>query len=153
MVPTRTGISLALEIKPVLGEEGERTLWTETSKSSQTQPSIKLNFASCWGHFIALNIAKQQLLLKSTWEANSCHSLLTRSPPAVSGQKGQSKLGHGWCPCGTHVLHASLRLPWGSQDMAWEQWVAQCLPQLLVNVIVLILHGQTLHRWQSLPQE
>lgn len=37
MVPTRIGISLALEIKPVLGEEEEeeeRTLWTEMSKSS-----------------------------------------------------------------------------------------------------------------------
>lgn len=36
MVPTRIGISLALEIKPVLREEEEeeRTLWTEMSKSS-----------------------------------------------------------------------------------------------------------------------
>lgn len=100
MVPTRIGISLALEIKPVLGEEEEeeRTLWTEMSKSSLKWPSIKLNFATYWGYFIAPNMAKQQLLLKSTWEANSCHSLLTRAQPVVSGQEGQSKLGCGSCP-------------------------------------------------------
>lgn len=34
MVLTRIGISLALEIKPVLEQEGERTVWTERTKSS-----------------------------------------------------------------------------------------------------------------------
>lgn len=117
-----------------------------------------INFASCWGHYRALNITKQELLLKSIQEANNCHSLLIRAELVASGLEGQSKPGHkvkAYSPF-TEGWH---RAGWASGSSCGRQGLGTAssgepqLPELQVNVTVLHPHGQTQLKWQSLPQE
>lgn len=121
-----------------------------------------IHFAS-WGHYRAVNIAKQQLLFKSTQEANSCHSLLIREELVVSGLEDQSKPGHGRRPRGEGIRslfaeglrgagRASGSSP-GRHSLGMGSSGGPRLPELQVNVTVLHPHGQTQHRWESLPQE
>lgn len=158
MVPTRIVISLALEIKPVLGEEGEGTLWNDLSKSSK-----KWFILPVVGTLQSTEHGKTTVIVKKrsggTQLSFPADQSRTSGIRAKGSEEARAQPAPVWGRCTPCLPRACVGRGRASGSSCGRHGLGMGssrgprLPELQVNVTVLHPHGQTRHGWESLPQE